>query len=447
MNFHILLLAFLLVFALGSALRAAFSSLSKGLLRLLAIPLAFLLCYLFQHLGFFSFGGELVMSFLQDMEGLAPLLQASPYLQAFLEGVSTSLIAAVLFPLCFLIFYYIFRLVLRLALGKCLARLLDRETENKGVLCARMAGSAVAGAVGGVLLSAVLLMPIFYLFSFASAAVTCARTPCEEKIMLYDELVLVDETFVTPYEQAPAVVFYEATGLSHLMCRTAELASRTTLDGREIYASETVRALLTHVPNLYLHLEAWTISDAPMADDLTALADDPFLLGTLADIISHEAKAYATGQDGLLVSPGNEQESSTAYLVALFASTYGDATTEEIRGDLHTILAAGSILAESDFFNDFTRIFHTGTEGDDAMADVLISNLGYVGRLMDALYAGDPEHRLSDTIFDILLENEEVQKFVTRETIDDLNRAVAAGETTYESFTLFLQGLMGIIVN
>lgn len=447
MNFHILFLAFLLVFALGSALRAAFSSLSRGLLRLLAIPLSFALCYLLQHLGLFRLVGEAALSFLQKNETVAPFLQASPYLAAFLEGVTSSLISAVLFPLCFLILYYIFRLFLRLAFGKCLARLLDRETESGGVACARAAGSAVAGAVGGVLLSAVLLMPIFYLFSFASAAVTCSRTPCEEKIALYEELSILDENFVAPYEQAPAVTFYRMTGLSGLMCHTAELGSRTVVEGKEICAAQTVRSLLTHVPNLYLHMEAWTISDAPMATDLAALADDPFLLGTLADIISHEAKAYAAGQPGLFIEASGEGEGTTPYLLEVFASTYGDATTEEVRNDLHTILSAGSILAESDFFNDFTRAFRTGTEGDEAMADVLISNLGHVGRLMDALYAEDPEHRLSDTIFDILLESEEVQKFITRETIDELNRAVAAGETTYESFTLFLQGLMGIIVN
>ena len=81
------------------------------------------------------------------------------------------------------------------------------------------------------------------------------------------------------------------------------------------------------------------------------------------------------------------------------------------------------------------------------MANVLLANLGYVGRVMDALFASDPTHKFSDTIFDILLENKDVQKFITHETIDQLNRSVEAGDTTYESFTLFLGGLMGLVTN
>jgi hypothetical protein len=104
-------------------------------------------------------------------------------------------------------------------------------------------------------------------------------------------------------------------------------------------------------------------------------------------------------------------------------------------------------LAKDNFFNNFTRSFETGADGNEAMADVLLSSLGYVGRVMDALYASDPTHKFSDTIFDILLENDDVQKFISRETIDELNRSVANGETTYESFTLFLQGLMGIVID
>jgi hypothetical protein len=243
------------------------------------------------------------------------------------------------------------------------------------------------------------------------------------------------------------VKFYDAIGLSDLMCHTAELGSHVEIDGERLNACKTIRNILTHAPNIYVHMEAWSVSDAPMAKDFVALADDPFIIGAIADILQHEAQAFANERPGIFLHPQTGNDTTSAYIVSVFASTYGQSTHAEIETDLHTILAAGGMLAESNFFNSFTRSFETGTEGDEAMANVLLSNLGYVGRVMDALFASDPTHKFSDTIFDILLENKDVQKFITQETIDELNRSVEAGDTTYESFTLFLGGLMGIVTN
>ena len=447
MNYQILILAFLLVFTLGCALRAALSPLGKNIRRFIAIPIAFLICYLLQKGLVFSAIGRFAEGLLEDVDGLSPILQASPYLQGLVEGTVTAIASSIIFPLSFILVYFLVRLVLWLALGKLLARWLDRETSNKGVITARIAGSTVAGAIGGLFLSAVMLMPVFYTFSFASAVADCAHIPCEEEIALHEELELIDEKLISPYEESSAVKFYDAIGLSDLMCHTAELGSRVEIDGTWLSACQTVRNILTHGPNIYVHMEAWAVSDAPMAEDFVALSDDPFILGAIADILQHEAQAYADGRPGIFLHPEVENETTSAYIVEIFAETYGSSTHEEIETDLHTILAAGGMLAESNFFNSFTRSFETGMEGDEAMANVLLANLGYVGRVMDALFASDPTHKFSDTIFDILLENKDVQKFITHETIDQLNRSVEAGDTTYESFTLFLGGLMGLVTN
>ena len=447
MNYQLIILVFLLVFTIGCALRAALSTVSKNICRFISIPIAFLICYALQSGGLFSAIGLFTEEMLAKDPSFGAMLEASPYLRGLSEGTVTAISSAILFPIVFVVLYFVIRLILSLTVGKLLAKALERENEAKGIVIARTAGSSVVGAVGGVFLSAVLLMPIFYIFSFASAVAGCARIPCEEEIALHEELEIIDETFIVPYEQAPAVHFYEAVGLKGLMCHTAELGSRVEIDGHQLSACETIRNVLTHVPNIYVHMEAWSVSDAPMAEDFVALSDDPFVLGIIADILSHEAKAYANGEPGIFLHPEAEHETTSSYIVEIFAKTYGESTHLEIENDLHTILAAGGALAESNFFNDFTRSFETGTDGDEAMANVLLANLGYVGRVMDALYVSDPTHKFSDTIFDILLENDEVQKFVSKKTIDDLNNAVEAGETTYESFTLFLQGLMGIVTN
>lgn len=445
MNYNIIFLAFLLVFTVGCALRALLSPVAKNIRRFVAIPLAFLICYFLQLGGMFASIGIFVEGLLAENELIGDLLAASPYLTGLIDGTVTAFASAILFPIVFVLVYFVIRGVLKAIFDRLLLRLLDWKTKNRVISSLRRAGSFVLGGVGGLFLSAVLLMPVFYFFSFGSALSTCARIPCEEEIALHEELEIIDEELILPYEQSPAVAFYDALGLSGLMCHTAELGSRVEIDGKTLYACQTIRNVLAHAPNIYVHMEAWSVSDAPMADDFAALADDPFIIGTITDILHHEAQACAAGVPGIFLHPEAENDTTSAYILSIFAETYGGATHTALENDLHTILAAGGPLAKRNFFNDFTRLLDTGSDGDEAMAAVLLKNLDYVGIVMDALYLSDPTHKFSDTIFDILLTNEDVQKFVTHETIDELNAAVEAGETTYESFTLFLQGLMGIV--
>ena len=445
MNFNIILMAVFLVFTVGCAIRALLSPVAKNIRRLVAVPLSFLICYLLQSHGLFDALGNAVEGMLMDNEMLAALLEASPYLDKLIVGTVSGIASSLLFPIVFVLVYLVIRGLLKAFFDRLLLRLLDRQTKNKVIISLRRVGSLLLGGVGGLLISAVLLMPVFYLSSFASAAVHCARIPCEEEIVIREELEIIDETFVTPYEQSTAVQIYRTLGLHDLMCHTAELGSHAEIDGKTLYACQTIRNVLTHVPNIYIHMEAWSVSDAPMAEDFAALAEDEFIIGILADILQHEAQAAVKNEPGLFLHPETEEESTSAYILRIFADAYGHATHAEIENDLHTILAAGDPLSKNNFFNDFTRSFVTGKDGDAAMTQVLLKNLRLAGQIMDALFVSDPSHRFSDTIFDILLEDENVQKFISHETIDELNLAVENGETTYESFTVFLQGIMGII--
>ena len=445
MNFNIILMAIFLAFTVGCAIRALLSPVAKNIRRLVAVPLSFLICYLLQANGLFDAPGNAIEGMLIENEMLAALLEASPYLDKLIVGTVSGIASSLLFPIVFVLVYLVIRGLLKAFFDRLLLRLLDRQTQNKVVISLRRIGSLLLGAVGGLLISAVLLMPVFYLSSFASAAVQCARIPCEEQIIMHEELKIVDETFVTPYEQSAAIQVYRALGLHDLICNTAELGSHTEIDGKTLYACKTIRNVLTHVPNIYIHMEAWSVSDAPMAEDFAALAEDEFIICILADILQHEARAAVNNQPGIFLHPDAEEENTSAYILRIFADTYGHATHAEIENDLHTILAAGGRLAQNNFFNDFTRDFVTGADGDTAMAQVLLKSLPLAGQAMDALFVSDPSHRFSDTIFDIRLEDETVQKFISHEMIDELNLAVENGETTYESFAVFLQGLMGII--
>lgn len=443
MSFPSAILIFLLAFTLGCALRAALSPLSKNIQRFAAIPLAFLLCYLLQYFGFFGTIGTFTETILANDQEFGALLEASPYLCGLIGGTVTAVASSVLFPICFLVFYVLMRLILKLTLGKLISKWIDGATDNRGVCAARIVGGSFMGGVGGVLLSAVLLMPIFYLFSFVSTTVTCARVPCQEEVSLHTELAIIDDTFVQPYENAPAISFYHAVGLSDLMCHTADLGGRIAINGETLNACDSLRNILTHVPNICIYMEAWSISDAPMTADFVALADDPFLIGAIADVLGYEAKTYVANQ----TTSETGQNPDSSYIMEIFAKTYSNATHKEIESNIHTVFAASGILAESNFFNDLARGITPGTNDDESMTGILLSNLSYIGKLMDALYVSDPTHKFSNMIFDILLENEEVQKLIDHETIDQLNRSVENGETTYESFTRFLQGLLGIITS
>ena len=181
-----------------------------------------------------------------------------------------------------------------------------------------------------------------------------------------------------------------------------------------------------------------------MAEDFEALAADGLIVGAIAAIIKHEAEAYAAGQEGIFLHP-ETNDTTSAYILEVFAVTYTSETHDEIEEDLRIVLRAGSHLAENNFFNDFAKNLTRAESQDAAMAEVLIKNIRFVGEVMDALYVSDPAHKLSDTLFDILMQNEDVQTFISKETIAELNREVEAGETTYKSFTIFLQNMLNLI--
>ncbi len=444
MNYQIIILTFLLVFTLGCALRALLSPLAKDIRRFLAIPLAFLICYLLQRFGLFATLGAFVEGILEKQPLIGEMLVASPYLTGLLEGSVTAIASSVLFPIVFVLVYFAMRGLLKAILDRLLLRLLDRPTSNRIITAVRRTGAMLVGAVGGLLLTAVLLMPVFYAFSFGTALVNCARVPCDEEIPLREELIVIDEELVAPYEQAAATRFYEALGLAGLMRHTAELGGRTEIDGKTLYAGETLRTVLKHAPHIYVHMEAWTVSDEPMAEDFEALAADGLIVGAIADIIKHEAEAYAAGQEGIFLHP-ETNDTTSAYILEVFAVTYTSETHDEIEEDLRIVLRAGSHLAKNNFFNDFAKNLTRAESQDEAMAEVLIKNIRFVGEVMDALYVSDPAHKLSDTLFDILMQNEDVQTFISPETIAELNREVEAGETTYKSFTIFLQNMLNLI--
>lgn len=444
MNYQILILTFLLVFTLGCALRALLSPLAKGIRRFLAVPLSFLICYLLQYFGLFATLGVFVEGILEEQPLIGELLVASPYLTGLLEGTVSAVASAILFPIVFVLIYFVLRGVLKAIFDRLLLRLLDRPTSNRIITVARRTGVTLLGAVGGLLISAVLLMPVFYTFTFGTALVNCARVPCDEEIPLREELIVIDEELVTPYEQSGAVHFYDALGLCDLMCHTAELGGRTEIDGKMLYAGDTIRNVLNHAPHIYVHMEAWTVSDEWMVEDFVAFSEDDLIIGAIADIIKHEAAAFAAGEDGIFLHP-ETNDTTSAYILEVFAVTYANATHEEIEDDLRVVLRAGSHLAENNFFNDFANNLARTESEEQAMATVLIKNLRFVGKAMDALYTADPEHKLSDTLFDILMHNEDVQAFISAETIAELNRKVETGETTYESFTTFLQNMLDLV--
>ncbi len=444
MNYELLLMAFLLVFTLGCGLRALLSPWGRNIRRFAAILLAFLACFILQVCGAFASIGSMVEGLLTAEGNLAALFAASPYLAALLRGVITAFSSAVLLPLVFLLFYFLFRVILRLCIGHLLNRLLDGETENLGFMALRRGTSLVIGAVGGLLISAILLTPLFYFTPYVSSFMKAARTEEAIDAPLWRQMEVLDEELVRPLEDSAAMGVYRTLGLSGLLCNTVSMGSQVEVEGHTIQADKTLHTLLEHGPRILIHLSHEAESDLPLSESMTALAADEAAVNTIADLLRHEAVALSQGRDGLFLKQTAEDEGGA--MLNQLTAPFATATPEQVRREFSGLLQACGDLCTQNFFHEVSALFSAseGTEDGNINA-ALMDNLYLAGRMMDALHRANNESLLIDAIFDFLLQNEDLRTIVTEEMLTDLKVSVANGETTYESFTRFMQSMLDLV--
>ena len=124
MNFQWILLSFFAVALLWGIVQAITKPMIKNVLRLISVPVAFLLTFLMQIMGVFQFAVKLLIGLI-DLSKFAPGLELD-----LTSGMILGLIGQVLSPVLFLFTFFAWLLLLRLVHVNFLVRYINKQREK-----------------------------------------------------------------------------------------------------------------------------------------------------------------------------------------------------------------------------------------------------------------------------------------------------------------------------
>lgn len=285
MDFQWILLAFLLVSVIAGAVRAIWRPIMKNVLRLVCIPIAFLIAWILQTAGVFKMICDPISSMLI---GSMLKIPNAPDTKAFATAAITSVISAIIFVIVF----FIVLMILRLALANPISKVIDKaikkksENSNKKLLNGIFKGlSALSGAICGFLLLGVSLMPIFYIVDLSSSAIVGTREHQYQSSSISRVVTVIDEKIVAPYEKSFTASIYKTLGISDLMSNTAAEGSVFTReDGTKVNAAKSLKNLLSHGLDAAVLFEAQKMDGDDLGKDIDALMADPALRPVLAEL-------------------------------------------------------------------------------------------------------------------------------------------------------------------
>ena len=199
--------------------------------------------------------------------------------------------------------------------------------------------SLASGAIGGVLLLAILLMPTFYLTSVMDTVIDAADGSDTEDSVVYQLAEVIDEDVVSPISDNFVFDFYRVTGISGLMNYTTRAGGKMLLDnGTTTYADDVLKNILSHVVSLASQITSQTSECPTVREDVTAIIGDPVVSSILADVIMEavgEMELEEPGEDDILGG-----------LIYGFADYYKNADKATFENDINALGGAIGILAE-----------------------------------------------------------------------------------------------------
>ena len=246
MNYQWILLALFLIALISGVTKALFKPMLKSALRLGAVVVAFLVTFILQLCGVF----QGVVSNVATVIDLSSLLSAFDGALEILLAIVSTLIGPLFFVTTFLVIMFIIRIVLHFVLPN---RKKDESGEKpkkvvfpKECLWKRLV-SLAAGAVSGLLVLGVLLMPMFYLMSVITTVTHATDESDAKDSQIYQVVDVVDTYIAAPYEESFVAKFYHAVGISDLMNYTTKAGGKITLEnGEKAYADDTLKNILAH---------------------------------------------------------------------------------------------------------------------------------------------------------------------------------------------------------
>lgn len=400
MNFQPLTLVLLLAFLAVGVVRALLFPMKRNLLRLAAVPVAFLCSLLLQFVGIQKVIAGAVIGMLNLAGTAGDALSESPDILSAATAAAGAAVGTVLTVLFFLIFLIVLRtaivpLILKKTGGEAPLDSTEKKTLPRPV---GIIVSAVCGLVSGFLILGVCLNPVFFVMGYG-ADVSAAAHEDEDLNSAYQKKAqLACETFVDPFWDSIAIRPYRAFGVSGLLGNCAAVGnSFRNSEGTSVSAVSALHTLCRQGVHAFLLFDSNTGSDAALGEDLHALFDDPMISGILADAIVTEATSLRDTGSGKLIPVSEAEEGLGRAIMDVAVDNYIGASHSLIRSDLLALADTAAPLGKTEFFN--------GIVDEDTRSDTLAELLADSATLETVLYQASGVS-ICDDLIQTVFENE-----------------------------------------
>lgn len=481
MNFQWIFLAFFLVFMISEVVKALYKPMIKNLLRLICIPVAFIITYVMQACGLFQLVAKKAIELLDLASKLGQYAGLIDYLIAF---ASTAL-SSVLFVAVFYIVFWLLKLIhvnliansieasrrkqkkaqLKEAIKKEKAMVKQAIVENEKRLEEQLeAGedeaenafsiaykdldedeiedlvekrveeekkiktktgffaeslenrvvSLISGAVSGILIFGITLMPVFYTMGILTSVTDSLANSDADDSNVYKMVAVVDEHIVAPYNSSFVVQLYDSMALVDLMNSAARRSGTIELDnGEKIYVDDVVRTVLTHGVSAAAQLTSQKTEYKSLGNDIKAITSNPLVSTLLSDAILGKLQA--------LEVPAVEDGDILGGLKAGFIKHYKSVDEKTFAEDIEFISDAVVVLAKNGLLSGILN-------GGDVDLDSMLSDEEKLGDVIESM-AG-------------LSVFEPVMSDLLRGTIETIGSTLAIPADDGEAYDAFLADLI-----
>ncbi len=230
--------------------------------------------------------------------------------------------------------------------------------------------SIATGAISGLLVLAVFLMPLFYYMSIASGITHALDNSDAEDSQIYKVVEVVDDYVVEPYESSFVFKFYDVIGVETLLNYTTKAGGKIQLDnGESAYADDVLKGLLSHGVSAAAQITSLESECLTVRADVEAIVSDPVISSIVADLAMSLI-------DGVELEPAEEGD-LMGELIADFVEYYKNADKATIQRDLSSLGSAVGVLAEEKILLELA--------GGNADLSTMLENEETLGNVVEAI--------------------------------------------------------------
>lgn len=314
-----------------------------------------------------------------------------------------------------------------------------KKKKKKGALypeCAwKRVVSIATGAISGLLVLSIILMPIFYLMGILTDASDALDESDATDSQIYQIVEVIDEYVLENYSESFVIQLYGALGIDELMQYTATQGGKIVLEsGEVVYANDVLKNILANGLRIAAQITSAESEYLTIKDDLDAILSDPMIASLAAELImtAIENVELTTPEDGDIM--GN--------IVNDFVLHYQNADKATISNDLKALGSALGVLAEKGIILELiagNTDFEVMLEDRETLRSVVkaISGLSAFGPTIENAFELGVDI-LGETL-EIPANSEEAYGILIANLLDATNSEATSAKYNYSEVELFVK--------